>query len=236
MTGPRLRTAQNSTDESKLQVPKESVLRLLDRGHLLVTGPVDKARWNYSPVLSWLQRARFRLVTQLLGANRYDDTLEIGYGSGIFLPELQRRSDRLYGVDIHRHASIVQQMLAEVGVQASLFVASAESIPIESRSMDLIVSVSTLEYVPDQRKAASEMHRILRPEGKLAVVYPMPHVFSDVGLKLLTRESAAQYGDGRRTLLPALCERFAVVQRNRFPAWMPLPLQVYEAALLAPRD
>ena len=215
---------------------KYDALRLLDKQRLVVTGPLDKARWNYLPILSLLERTRFRLIVRLIGMNPYDDVLEIGYGSGIFLPELQRRSVRLHGLDIHPHAGAVRLALAEVGVQASLHSASAESIPIDSGSMDLIVSISTLEYVSDKRKAAGEMHRVLRPHGRLAVVYPLPHAISDIGLKLLTGESAKQYGDGRRTLLPALRERFSVVRRIRFPAWMPLPLQVYEAALLAPRD
>lgn len=215
---------------------EHSALRLLDKKRLVVTGPLDKAKWNYSPVLSYLERTRFRLIVRLLGTNRYDDVLEIGYGSGIFLPELQRRSVRLHGVDIHQHAGAVQQALAEVGVQASLYSAAAESMPIDSGSIDLIVSVSALEYVSDKRKAAGEMHRVLRPRGQLAVVYPLPHAIPDIGLRLLTGESARQYGDGRRTLLPTLRERFSVARRIRFPAWMPPPLQVYEAALLAPRD
>ncbi len=215
---------------------KYRALRLLDKERLIVTGPLDKARWNYSPVLSLLERTRFRLIVRLIGTQPYDDVLEIGYGSGIFLPELQRRSVRLHGVDIHPHAGAVQLALAEVGVQASLHSASAESIPLDPGSIDLIVSVSTLEYVADKRRAASEMRRVLRPHGRLAVVYPLRHVISDIGLKLLTGESAKQYGDGRRTLLPTLRETFSLIRRIRFPAWMPPPLQVYEAALLAPRE
>ena len=211
-------------------------LRLLDKERLVVTGPLDKAGWNYSPLLSLLERTRFRLIVRLIGMNRYDDVLEIGYGSGIFLPELQRRCVRLHGVDIHPHAGAVQLALAEVGVQASLHSASAESIPIDSGSIDLIVSVSTLEYVSDKRKAAGELRRVLRPHGQLAVVYPLPNALSDMGLKLLTGESASQYGDGRRALLPTLGECFSVVRRIRFPAWAPPLLQVYEGALLAPRD
>ena len=219
-----------------LKTHKYDALTLLDKEHLVVTGPLDKAKWNYAPVLSWLQRARFRLITRLIGSDRYDDVLEIGYGSGIFLLELQRRSTRLYGTDIHERAGEVEKMLANMDVKASLFSASAESIPMASGSIDLIVAVSTLEYVADQRKAAWDMHRVLRPGGRLAVVYPLPHLFADAGLRLLTGESAAQYGDGRSTLLPALRERFSVVRRLLFPSWLPRPLQVYEAALLAPRD
>jgi SAM-dependent methyltransferase len=207
-------------------------LKLLAKQHLVVTGPHDKARWNYVPGLSLLQRTRFWLIARLIDAARYGDVLEIGYGSGIFLVELQQRSRRLYGVDIHPHVREVRQALAAVGVEATLFSASAEDMPLASGSVDLIVAVSTLEYVADQRRATAEMHRVLRAGGHLALVYPLPRTISDAGLRLLTGEKAEQYGDGRRTLLPVLQERFSIVRRLRFPSWLPQPLKVYEAALL----
>jgi SAM-dependent methyltransferase len=213
----------------------KNALRLLDKDHLIVTGPVDKAKWNYSPILSLLQRARFRLILQLIGAKRRESLLEIGYGSGVFFPELRRRSSHLFGVDIHPYPDKVQSTLASVGINAKLYSASAENIPLESQSMDLIVSVSALEYVPDKPKAASELHRVLRPLGQLAIVYPLANVILDAGLTLLTGESATQYGDGRETLLPALCEQFSIVSRIHFPSWVPRALRIYEAVLLTVR-
>jgi SAM-dependent methyltransferase len=210
-------------------------LKLLGKDQLLVTGPLDKARWNYSPLLALPERVRFRMIARLTGRHRYNSVLEIGYGSGVFLPELQRRADRLYGIDIHPHAKEVERVVAEAGVHATLMSASAEDMPIVSGSIDLIVAVSTLEYVDNKRKAAEEMRRVLRPSGRAAVVYPLPSSLSDMGLKLLTKEDPGQYGDGRRALLPALCEFFSVARRLGFPSWLPRPLQIYEAVLLAPK-
>ena len=212
-----------------------STLKLLDKERLIVTGPLDKAKWNYSPMLSLVERARFRLIVQLIASRQYGDLLEIGYGSGVFMPELRRRCVSLHGIDIHQHANAVKHALAEAGVEAALHTGSVESLPFESGSFDLVVSVSALEYVSDKRKAACEIRRVLRPQGCVAVIYPLPNVISDIALNLLTMENAAQYGDGRHRLLPSLLEQFSVVQCVHFPAWMPRSLQIYEAALLAPR-
>src|SRR5687768_6345218 len=95
---------------------RREALQLLAKDQLLITGERDKARWNYVFGLSVLQRARFRLITRLIDHLRCEDILEIGYGSGIFLPELHRRSRRLYGVDVHPHARAVQQRLAAAGL------------------------------------------------------------------------------------------------------------------------
>jgi len=38
--------------------------------------------------------------------------LEIGYGSGVFMPELSARCDELYGVDVHsRHEEVAATIL-----------------------------------------------------------------------------------------------------------------------------
>ncbi len=54
---------------------------LLPKDRLIVTGPVDKAAWNYSPLLAPLQRARFRLIHHLIEGRKYDTILEVGYGT-----------------------------------------------------------------------------------------------------------------------------------------------------------
>jgi 2-polyprenyl-3-methyl-5-hydroxy-6-metoxy-1,4-benzoquinol methylase len=80
---------------------------LLAQHQLLPTGPVDHANWNYLPVIGVIQRLRFRLIARLMGGRRFESLLEIGYGSGIFMPELARHAQRLAGVDIHaRHVEV----------------------------------------------------------------------------------------------------------------------------------
>jgi hypothetical protein len=63
-----------------------SGMRLMRRNLLVKTGPVDFAEWNSRPLLGWISRQRFRLVVSLLPKAPIVRLLEIGYGSGIFLP------------------------------------------------------------------------------------------------------------------------------------------------------
>jgi ubiquinone/menaquinone biosynthesis C-methylase UbiE len=212
-------------------------LKLLPPDRLVITGPVDKARWNYDSWLSWLQRRRFKLVIGLLGRIRYGTALEVGYGSGVFMPELSQRCDRLLGIDIHHHVAPVTQALAAEGVRAELHVASAESMPmIPDACVDLAVSVSTLEYVPDKVLAARELRRVLRPGGALVLVQPIANPILDAGLRLMTGESAKQYGSGRVALLPALQTEFTVERAAYFPPLCAPPLGVYSAYRLTAKS
>src|SRR5579859_4421348 len=113
-----------SEDETELLTVSSS-LQLLPLESLVRTGPVDHADWNYRPLLGFLQRARFHLALKLLAGASYRRLLEIGYGSGVFMPELSRRCDELYGIDVHQKHEQVTVSLSQNGVMARLFSGSA---------------------------------------------------------------------------------------------------------------
>src|SRR4051794_36473291 len=140
-------------------------LHLLPEEVLVKTGPVDHADWNFRPVLGAIQRARFRILLNLLGAGRFDRLLEVGYGSGVFLPELARRCRSLYGVDIHQEPERVTAALAKLDVRASLSTASAEAMPFDDGFFDAAVAVSSFEFIGDFDRACREIGRVLGPRG-----------------------------------------------------------------------
>ena len=209
-------------------------LKLLPRSALVKTGDVDQADWNFRPVLGWIQRVRFRLVTALLpdagGALRL---LELGYGSGVFLPELARHCTELWGVDVHRRNGEVMDILARFGVQARLLVAQAETLPFDSHTVDVVVAVSSLEFMRDLDAACREVRRVLRPTGSFVVVTPGRLALVDAGLKLLTGKSAqAEYGSRRERVLPTLKQYFRVERRLDFPPFGGSWLRFYDALRL----
>ena len=96
------------------------MIRLLPLQDLVRTGPVDHADWNYRPLLGLLQRRRFQLATALLPRPRMQRLLEVGYGSGVFLPELARHCEELHGIDTHASPAEVLGKLLPHGVAPCL--------------------------------------------------------------------------------------------------------------------
>ena len=211
--------------------------KLLPADALLSTGPVDHADWNYRPLLGWIIRLRYRLVVSLLPPGRVPMLLEVGYGSGVFMPELRRHCDELHGVDIHERSAEVEARLAEHRVNAFLHTASVESLPYEDGTLDCVVAVSSLEFVSEIERAARELKRVLRPNGCLVLVTPGSSALVDAGLELLTGESAANdYGGRRERLLPALLECFTIDRRKTFPPLASRLVCVYTAMRMRPRS
>lgn len=195
-------------------------LRLLPPSALVKTGDVDHADWNYRPVLGAISRLRFRLVAALLDTEpRTARLLEIGYGSGVFMPELARRCEELYGVDVHHETQAVTDALASSGVEARLFSSSVTATPFDADFFGAAVAVSALEFVEDLPEACAEIKRVLKPRGALVVVTPGFSPLADVGLRVLTGKRAhADFEDRRRSIIPTLARHFRVEQRLTAPA------------------
>jgi SAM-dependent methyltransferase len=170
-------------------------LRLLPEQALLTTGAVDHASWNYRPILGRIQRLRFDLVRLMLRGSRARRLLEIGYGSGVFLPEL-----------------------AQHGVQAKFVCGTATQMPYESGFFQTVVAVSALEFIDDLAQACREIKRVLAPGGIFALVTPGHSPLLDLGLRIVTGASPRDDFQARRPqILPGLYREFVVDRRADYP-------------------
>jgi ubiquinone/menaquinone biosynthesis C-methylase UbiE len=197
---------------------RHQALKLLPPEALHKTGEVDHADWNYRPLLGAISRTRFRLVVALIGDVKRERLLEIGYGSGVFMPELARHCDELYGIDVHPMTNAVRVSLAGVGVSAKLFSGSVTALPFDDDFFDCLVAVSALEFVDDLDAACVEIKRVLKADGAFVVITPGHSPLVDLGLKLLTGKSAKTDFDDRRTkLIPTLLKHFRVERELTSP-------------------
>jgi len=97
--------------------------------------------------------------------------LEIGIGSGLNLPFYSHNVERLIGLDPSaKLLSMVRRNLHPDTPSLELIEGSAEAIPLESAGVDTVVTTWTLCSIPDADRALREMHRVLRPTGRLLFV------------------------------------------------------------------
>jgi ubiquinone/menaquinone biosynthesis C-methylase UbiE len=97
--------------------------------------------------------------------------LEIGIGSGLNLPFYSRHVERLIGLDpSSKLLSMVRRNLRPDTPSLELIEGSAEAIPLENDSVDTVVTTWTLCSIPDADRALHEMHRVLRPTGRLLFI------------------------------------------------------------------
>ncbi|HTP26795.1 MAG TPA: class I SAM-dependent methyltransferase, partial [Anaeromyxobacteraceae bacterium] len=204
--------------------------QLLPENVLVRTGPVDHASWNYRPLLGAIQRARFRLAYDLL-PEHVGRLLEIGYGSGVFMPALSEHADELLGIDVHDSAGQVEEILARRGVRAHLSIGVAERLPFDSGSVDCVVAVSALEFVGDLSAVCREVVRVLSPGGRFVIVTPRESPVVDTGMWILTGKRAKDdFGDRRARIRPTLAEYFRSLEIKHWPR---VGIRLYDAMALA---
>lgn len=103
---------------------------------------------------------------------RGETVLDIGCGAGMDLLLAARRvgiSGRAIGIDMtetmrdRARASAVAAGLTNVEVHR----ADATALPLPDASVDVVISNGVLNLVPEKDKAFTEIHRVLRPGGRL---------------------------------------------------------------------
>lgn len=125
--------------------------------------------------------ARRRVCAGLSG-----DVVEIGFGSGLNVPYYPESVSRVYAVDpatVGRR--IAAPRLAASRVPVEFVGLDGQTLPLESESVDHVLSTWTMCTIPDVARALAEVRRVLRPGGTLR--------FVEHGLSPDTRVAAWQH-------------------------------------------
>jgi SAM-dependent methyltransferase len=93
--------------------------------------------------------------------------LDLGSGTGALLQSLQPERDA-WGVDF---SPLALELAKERGLK-NLHLGDAQDLPFPPDAFDAVVSLDTLEHVPDDRLALKEIHRVLRPGGVVILNVP----------------------------------------------------------------
>ncbi len=205
-------------------------LHLPSRAHIRQVDHSDPLPYYYAPLVSRLYRRRLEMALDLLGPGPYERILEAGYGSGILLPSLAGRTTGLFGVDLHREASTVCQMLAAETAPAALAVGDVCALAYADAAFDAVICVSTLEHLPEPElaRAVAGLRRILRPGGIAVIGVPasgwlMDILFRAIGFAEIGDHHVSTHGGIERQLR----RHFHVEAEARMPAQAPRRAALY---------
>ncbi len=107
-------------------------------------------------ILDWAPRPLARILVD-------------GCGVGLYVRALQMHVPEVHGVDIE---GTYLERARENAAGAHLLLGRGEALPYHDGVFDLVLSHEVLEHVADDRAAAREMVRVLRPGGRAIVFVP----------------------------------------------------------------
>jgi SAM-dependent methyltransferase len=207
-------------------------LLLPPRGAVPKTNDEDPVDYYYG-VTAPLYRGRLTLAARLLGRG-YPSLLDVGYGSGIFFPELARRADRLVGVEVHGDETRVGDALHRLGVDVELRPGSILELPAEDGEFDAVVCLSVLEHLLKLGGALSELRRVLASGGMAVLGFPVRQPLTDAFFRIFGFDPRELHPSSHTDILRAAeqDEAFAVERVAHFPRLLPLRLSGYAACRL----
>jgi SAM-dependent methyltransferase len=159
-----------------------------------------------------LNRPQQRELMTLLGPLAGKDVLEVGHGPGVLLGLLTRTARHVIGVDpslemralaIRAHSSAIAAGRLEVRTGD----AGATGLP--DAAVDVVVAVNNVAIWPDLDAGVAELHRVLRPGGRLVLSWhggEQPSrtsrglVLPEERLQRIEDALRARFPDVRRTL------------------------------------
>jgi SAM-dependent methyltransferase len=133
------------------------------------TEEVSKSALRGNPSFVWRFGQERRLNMIAAYANLQNARILVdGCGIGAYVARLRDFSPTVYGLDIDGDNIAVGART----LSSALKVADAEHLPYPDNTFDTILSHEVIEHIPNDRAAAREMARVLKPGGRLVLFCP----------------------------------------------------------------
>lgn len=138
-----------------------------------VAAVFDRAASEYGRVGGDLFSHFGERVARLAGVSSGQAMLDVGCGTGALLAagsDLMDEAGSVIGVDISAAmVRLARQHLADRGLPGLVALADAQGLPFPGGTFDVVASNFALTYFPDPTAALTELRRVLRPGGRVAL-------------------------------------------------------------------
>ena len=115
-----------------------------------------------------------RLLEQVPGQGI---VVDLGTGTGRILPELSRLAERIIAVDAS--PTMLEQARRRAGASGiadiDFRLGDLAHLPLQDGEVDAVLANMVLHHAPEPAQAVAEIHRVLRPGGRLLLGDFLPH-------------------------------------------------------------
>lgn len=116
---------------------------------------------------------RAKIIFKTIEEYKPQKILDVGCGRGFYLYAISRYRfvKEIYGIDINnKYLKIAKKLCQDERIKIQK--ASVYKLPYENNFFDLVICSEVLEHLKNDKKALVELHRVLKPKGKLIVTVP----------------------------------------------------------------
>lgn len=131
------------------------------------SGPIG---WVGARVLPFVAGRLYAVAADVLDLQADDDLLDVGCGAGVLLRDRAAGPRYVAGIDASEiQVGLARQRLAEriAAGTAQIVLGDAAALPWQDGRFSAVASLNCLKFVFDPDQALREMHRVLRPGGRV---------------------------------------------------------------------
>ena len=136
---------------------------------------LEKAALRGEPSYVW-REGQARRLKMILDAGgilfRGGVVLENGCGIGLYIEHLARHAENVLGLEFDLERTVQARQMVDSISNAAIINGKGEELPFPEGKFDVIISHEVIEHVQDDRQAAAEMVRCLRPGGRVVLFAP----------------------------------------------------------------
>lgn len=119
---------------------------------------------KYALINRWNPR-NLEIIRDWVAPTPGDRILDVGCGKGHLVKALSELGVDAVGIDLNPNAS-------DVAVIPRVRTMSATSLDFDDDAFDAVVSFHAIEHIPHIEEVFREMSRVVKPAGKVLLVYP----------------------------------------------------------------
>jgi SAM-dependent methyltransferase len=153
--------------------------QLLELQATLYASKNPTRRWLHSSRRDWILDAIRRHKT-----NSMECALEIGPGSGVYLPTLASLFNEVVAADVARPFLAQARHLADNHTNVKVIEDDIVHSTFASGSFDLILCSEVVEHIPDSAAVFGQISRIIKPNGVLILSTPQKYSLLEIACKI----------------------------------------------------
>lgn len=124
-----------------------------------------------NPILRYIEKMRLKRIIKYADIKKNYKVLDLGCGEGFLLSIMPKAKEKI-GLDISNEAIKKAKEILKNKPKIKCLKGDAHNTKFKSKYFDVITCSEMLEHVPYPKKVISEMHRILKDDGKVVISVP----------------------------------------------------------------
>jgi ubiquinone/menaquinone biosynthesis C-methylase UbiE len=130
----------------------------------------------FGKLMEWTNVGAYRKAIETLAPAPNERFLEIGFGTGLFAQMLLLSSSETFVAGVDPTSTMVKtaiDRLSDRGLRdrSDLREGTDESLPWTDNQFDAIIAIHCFQFWQDPDRSIAEIGRVLRPEGRIVIVF-----------------------------------------------------------------